>query len=470
MEELLPDAPMSICVWIIKNLKINQFPMKKSLVFIAVLGTILLSACGFDQTFKDEPELTAEKGVLSEQKTNDDYSGTHLLTQNEEVLPLRSVRINLSGNKYLGNKVEVMGVMNEDDGVFEVTGITVLEKMSEDEKDESVVREFIEYSNSDLGFRINYYSDWDVENMEDGHLAMPMVVFVAPGEHEDQEGDKVYITHNPFNYSPTEVDEDATMPLVSYFQTHHPEEGDINNRIRKIGPDSLNAVKIEDGFGKVEYYLYRNGFMYTVSFVPSEDNHLAENENIFNEMMSEFRFTGFTVEDNGQEDNSDVEADNSVSEIEDNSGFYDISNGQQPTQPDETRPSQPEASITPPTDIELAYFESGPFSFKSGYPKNWYYAGTQSSKPNVLYSYEMSDEEVEDNNVLIALDVYTGSVPSGNVQQLGDKHLTIVSNSDEYAVYVSIDNKNYRVTGKPQYQNTILAVAYSIDLAEDDDE
>ncbi|MEK7085520.1 MAG: hypothetical protein AAB953_00705, partial [Patescibacteria group bacterium] len=147
--------------------------MKKILIFLsAFLGIFLLPACGLKDQFVQEPDLVSITGILSEQKNVDKENGTHFLTNEaNEKTPLRSVIINLSGDEYLNNKVQVMGFNNEDDGVFEVTGISVLEILSEKTKQNKL----IDYKNTEAGFQLKYYDDWKVDEEKNGDI-----VFTAP--------------------------------------------------------------------------------------------------------------------------------------------------------------------------------------------------------------------------------------------------------------------------------------------------
>ena len=138
--------------------------MKKSALLLGAL-IIFVTGCGIDDAFRDEPELTSLTGILSEQKSNDAVAGTHLLYQDEGdgdvEIPVRSLSVNLSGSNYLDNRVQIIGFLNQDDGVFEVTGISVVEALHEIVKDPKLA----EYKNTDFGKKysfsnMNSYKDY----------------------------------------------------------------------------------------------------------------------------------------------------------------------------------------------------------------------------------------------------------------------------------------------------------------------
>ena len=71
---------------------------------------------------------------------------------------VRSLKLNLSEKSYLNNKVKLTGTTN-DDGVFQANGITVIEVIKSDEDSE-----LVEYKNTDLGFKLKYYNDWELKD------------------------------------------------------------------------------------------------------------------------------------------------------------------------------------------------------------------------------------------------------------------------------------------------------------------
>ncbi len=415
--------------------------MRKLVLVLGIVFSVLLSGCVIQDAFKDEPELTSLTGILFEQTITDDVSGTHLLTVTDAgeqtEMPLRSLSVNLSGQNYLENRVQVIGFMNEDDGVFEVTGISVVEALHEIVKDP----EFIGYKNTDFGIQLEYYNNWDVNESDDS------IVFTAPVDDDTElGGDEVVISQIPFMYQPTiSEDGEEDNPLLVYMSENFPEVNDPDSLIHKIGLASLDAVEMEDGMDIV-YYVYRSGFVYEISFVASE-NHDHDNMKLFAEMLAEFKFTGFTVEGETEDD-----------------AVLDEEGGEDEESTDIEEPVE-EANdvVLPVLDMKFATFESLPLLFAGEYPASWYYAGSSGSSADILRHYGFSDESVEDDNELISLDVITSDIPSGS--KLGN--LTVVESGNTYTAYATVNERNYRVEGDKEYKDIILHIAGSIIAIED---
>lgn len=410
--------------------------MKKILLVVCFILTLGLSGCVINDAFKDEPELQSLTGVLKEQTTSDkELKGTHVLlveegsqdsTSSLVSYPLRSLSLNLSGKNYLDNKVQVIGFKNTKDGVFEVTGISVVEALHEIELDP----EFIEYKNTDFGIELKYYNNWQINESE------TEIAFNIPKtEAETTDADQIKISQVIFNYTPVILEDGKELdPLIAFANENLKDRANPESLLNKIGPDNLNALKIENSSKEIDYYLYRNGFIYKIAFIPSQDSSVS-NVNIFNEMIAEFKFIGFTTEDNS---GNDIPADG-----------------------DSTTPE--ESLSIPNLDISFSTFESLPFSFSGQYPASWYYAGSQGSGENILRHYGFSDESVTENNELISLDLISDEIPSEGKKVSGNnKDLIIVENNDTYNVYATVENQNYLVTGDKKYKDFILYIANSL--------
>lgn len=389
----------------------------RKLIFL-LSSVLFLSACSFDNAFKDDPDLISLSGLLQEQKSNDEYSGTHLLIdENKAVTALRSLSFNLSGQQYLNNKVQVVGFLNTEDKVFEVSGISVLEVLDESKTDADAEI----YRNTDLGFEIRYYEDWKLE--ENGNVA-----FVS------KDLDSVEIEQIVFESAEVLNPSDAAGFLKEYVKQVYPGVADFEKYLRKIGADNLDAVKLEEKVGDLHYLFYRNGLIYRISFVPSEKSmNSLDNALVFEEMVSSFRFTGFTVDTGVLDEELDV-----VVPLE-------------------------------KSDVEFTSFESLPYKFKASYPADWYYAGNSGSG-DVLHHYSFSNEAVTEENILISLDVLSSSIPAGKSIGLGKNKGVKVESGEDVNVYLTVNGQNYRVTGPKEYEAIIMDMAGSILAIEEKDE
>ncbi|MFH1284598.1 MAG: hypothetical protein ABIH78_03355 [Candidatus Peregrinibacteria bacterium] len=385
---------------------------------IVLCVSLALTGCG-GSIGNEEPAVETLTGILTEQLPGDDVLGTHLLTDDEGVsTPLRSLAINLSGQKYLENKVQVIGFIDED-SVFEVTGISVIEVLSE----ASAETMLVSYKNTDFGIQLKYYNDWDLDESND------TIIFAAPKAENENSSDDVKISQFAFAYTANDMGENDTLSV--FMSERHPEVD--NYDMSKIGVDAMSAVKVEND-EMTDYYVYRSGFVYRISFEPSE-NFKASNKMIFNEMVSEFQFTGFTVSDGSLED----------------AGLENAN----PENVDEPIP-------TPVIDMEFTSFESLLLHFSAKYPSNWYYAGTKGTAENVIHHYAFSDESVTDDNELISLDVISGNIPNGEKLNLSNGSGMKVYESGGVSIYVTVDGQNYKVSGSRDYEDITLIMADSI--------
>lgn len=392
--------------------------------FILILVPILVfNGCGFSKYFKDDPDVTSLTGILTEQTVNDNESGTHFLTDEVgNITALRSLSINLSSVRYLNNKVSVLGVMNENENVFEVTGLSVIEVLSAEREK---IGEFIEYKNSKLGIKIKYYNDWNIAESNDDR-----VIFYAPQITDKQKSlvsrvESVEISKIPYEYSPAVSDENQTPanPILVYLDEDMP--------LEKLGIDQLDTVKYESEDGAIEYYLYRSGLIYSVKFIKGSSETYESNKKIFNEMLSEFRFIPI-----GENTETSVQPGNEE--------------------------NLTELGALPNPPFETSLFESLPYHFGTSYPADWYYSGSSSSEEGVLRHYGFSDEPIDENNELISLDVISSSIPSGKKLPLENLDAVEVEAGGIYTIFVTLDSIKYRVSGSKDYQNEIFWMAVSL--------
>lgn len=395
--------------------------MKK--IFIAALSLLLMStftACGsFNDAFKDEADKISMAGVLTEQGITDDLSGTHvLIDKNGDLIAVRSLSINLGSDKYLGNELEILGFINEEDGVFEITGITVMEVLNKVPFNEV---EFLPYEHSELGFKLKYYSDWKVT---DGSNE---VAFIAPAQDEGFAG--VNINQFSFDYYPNEFEDGTTdTALIAYFDNKGVD--DLSGNFSKVGVDKLDAVRFEED-DLIEYYLYRNGIIYHISYTSSPKDVFEQFKSVFLEMLLEFRFT---VVSHSESDDSTLSGDELKVELLENS-----------------------------LDMEMSSYESLHYFFRGQYPDDWYYAGSTSSDPIIVHHYGFSDEVVSGDNEIISVDLVQISVPAGNNISKNGQEYTVSQVGGQYIVYTKIGTQTFRVKGDAGYKDLILFMAQSID-------
>jgi len=230
--------------------------MKKLLLLtISLFSLFAFAACSSDlDNFKDEAEITNIKGILEEKESSDSFKGSYkLVSKDDKIIPLRSLSIKLGSKQYLNNMVTVSGLMNEEDNVFEVTGVMINEVLSED----SYKGKFVSYKNSELNFQFKYYDDW---SLIEGTSA---VAFYANADEETPmiDSEQVKISREAFEYvnNITAEETEEASPLASYYNENFPEDQNfpeienLSSEIHKIGVDLIDALKLKYTNGKVEF-------------------------------------------------------------------------------------------------------------------------------------------------------------------------------------------------------------------------
>lgn len=402
-------------------------------LFSLVLGAaVMMTGCGFNSQFKDEPNLTEKSGIIVEQAKSDTRPGTHILvTESGEEILVRSLNMNLSKEDYLNNSVELTGV-TADDEVLEVTSVKVLEvkKKSEGGAD------FVDYKNTDFGIELKYYSDWDLD--EGGSS----ITFTSPADEGASISDWVEIEQKAFTYSPSLDESGEEVPaLKEYFDSNFAELDNYNAYVNKVGKDAVDALKFDNGDDGVEYYFYRSGLIYKASFNPSR-NYDSNNLKTFNEMMAEFRFLGFTVNEGSGQETDLSEVKKAEEALETKGSIADID-----------EPESEDDAEVPELNIKLTTFESLPYAFRASYPASWYYSGSRGSEPGVLHHYGFSDEA--DSTDLLSLNVIKdSSVAEGEISK--------VKAGNTLKVYTKIDGQAYEVSGPLKYEDLLVVMAASI--------
>lgn len=393
---------------------------KISIVLCGLLAFALIGGCGETDSFSDEAELTYKDGVLTEQLTTDLRKGSHVLTAEDEEVPLRSTSLNMSSSEYLGNKVQVVGVFDSDDEVFEVTGISVLEILVERPKE----AEFVLYKNTDFGFEIKYYEDWPIKEWQNGDIEF----------HKVGAETSVKVSQFRFDYTPNVSEDGEVDTPLSAFSGERFKEEDLGPTL-KIGANGQDSIKYDNG-DILAYYMYRNGLIYEISFFDGEMSN--ENTMVFNEMLNSFRFIGFTVEDAVSSE------DDAQPELADEESFS-------PTD-------------LPAIDSEFSSFSSLPYHFSANYPADWYYSGG-SGTGNVLWHYGFRDEAEEGSSVLVSLDVVKEIPKGSSVSLSGGKGVRVVSNG-VVSLYVEVEGQKYRVSGAKELDSILLIMVDSIKATE----
>lgn len=399
--------------------------MKKLFTFI--LLCLSLVACSVDGPFEDDARLTSLTGNLELEKGSNGHGEAYILTDKEGVrTPLASLSIDLSKSEYVGNSVEVSGFLREDDNVFEVTGISVLE-VNKSEPEPGVLTQF---SSAENGFQVSYFDDWEVDESE-GNVEFSF-------SEEDKLIAKVTVELRPYVYlepsadviaqeeaQKRDVQEDSGVVKAALEDFFKDDKSAQNGKWVKVGADGYDALNEGDS-----YYFYRYGHVYNVSFAPvdRENVMIDEVQRKFLTMLGTFKFVAFKAAEEAEnvESNTEVEV------------------------------STYEGEMTP--------FESLPYSFRGEYPKSWYYAGSKSGESGVLHHYGFSEESVSEDNEKIALDVLSTALPAGKSVSYGGKSFVMQDGStDNVTFYFSVGDKTFRISGPNDLVDIVIAIAVSVE-------
>jgi len=461
--------------------------MKKILAYISC-GVITLGIFSGCSLFGgSDADIVSIEGILTEQTPTDEYPGTHIITDNLDVVtPLTSISVKLSDPQYLGNKVEVTGKLN-DDKIFEVKSIKLVSLVEQTDKPS----EFVSYENGILGFKIKYYSDWQITESPDS------IILQAPTKKGAINSDQIVIVRSVYNYLPTtpvspvlKVNSDnftdqvqpapettttstttgTETPLSEYFA----KIGKADLVMKKIGSDNIDAVFMDDGFNRLDYYVYRPGYIYKISFIPSVSNYSVDNKNVFTNIVAEFKFIDFSTEiKNGASAISpttqkevliprmDVDTKTTTNKPE--------TDATKPTELDTTPKSSAPISVPDLSDITFATFTSNGFKFSVDYPKNWYFAGDKSADPNSSFYFNFSNNKPVKDVVdpTVQLDIYTGEMPKSDATcssiVLAGIDEAYRCQAETQNVYVKVGNKKFKFEStNSEYADLILKMAASI--------
>lgn len=404
--------------------------MKNLFAFLTAL--FILTGCGLNGSSK----VVTLQGVVDEQSMTDHQNGTHLLTTEKgEIIPLKSISLNLSNNKYADSVVEIVGKYDKDE-VLLVSSVTVLRANEKNADDEGLVDDI--YKNTDLGFQIKHPSNWKlVEGAE--------IQFFSPEFTEKSpDADYFQISMFAFDYNPSfALDGAPTTPLQSFFSRDFLDLGSFDSYLVKIGPDMLDAIKIENADG-VSYYMYRNKVIYNLSFIPSKSNSLIENKAVFKAALSSFRFLGFTV--------TDIESDSTMTDGE----FIDDSDGSSNLL---KKGFESDYSI----DYEnYTSFESLPYHFTAIYPSDWYYSGRSNAGNGILHHYGFSTESVTTENEILSLNILSSVVKKGSKLPINTEAYKVSEADGNVGIYVVMRDQGFHISGPAKYEDVLLAIASSI--------
>jgi len=425
--------------------------MKK--ILFLVLCIFALSSCFFsDDKFSDEAKMTKHSGILSENQAklanpSDPYISTHILTLDDESkISINCLAFNLSDPVYLGNKVQIIGVMDEENSIFQVTSITVLERITSYDYSKP---KLTVYKSNKLGFELQYFNNWTFVEMD------KKVIFSSPGEYgslaelNKDEPSRLIVEQIDYLFEPSVFDtEENPDPLKSYVSLNFSNVQTIDDKRSKIGVDQLDSIKFSSD-GATDYYVYRPDFIYKISFV-NGTSRSTDFINDFNEMISKFRFIPI----------SDVEVNNlpeDETEDIDQETVGDIHAGT-----DELNLVESNTYVEPTE--KFSSFEATAFNFKAEYPAKWYYEAGNSTGSDSARHYSFSQKPLEESSELYGLDLFKGEIPKDNPVLINGVTLYKMVDGNNVSYFFEVNDKKFKVSGAKDYENFIIKSALSVQV------
>ncbi|MFC1747758.1 hypothetical protein ACFL2V_03030 [Pseudomonadota bacterium] len=427
----------------------------KKIIGLLIGFSLLMIVGGCQQNGEeiiDEQPLDRRIGTiksLGSVKTSN--QGTHILELDSgDTVLLRSIIINLDDSKFRKNVVEVRGVLNyTKDGkqIMTVSNIDVLEAEVEEESDSS---EWITYSSSRLGFSLTYRSDFDLD--DEGS----QVSFIKEFTPDEEDSDET-IEHT-FTVKRTLLTEDD---LISYLGLDDDSASALLAKSMsksKVGEQSLNAIKETfDDKQKSVYYIENGEYLFMIEIDSGDDEKSLVDQNVFFEMLNTFRLSD--AEENLNIDSPFLDELISDEEIEPET---DSDTDEEEVEPVDVPDLKPEVK-----DLSTEGFnnyESETFGFGFDYPGGWYFEGSSSSESGVLRHYSLGDQPLDEEDGFAAVDVISGSAPSGQKVVVNGVEMTKVTSNGSIELYVAGEGTRvYRVSGPSTQESSLLKVASTVE-------
>lgn len=133
------------------------------------------------------------------------------------------------------------------------------------------------------------------------------------------------------------------------------------------------------------------------------------------------------------------------------------------TTEDDTATDEPVATME-----NYSVFVSESFKFQMEYPALWFYGSVDTDDENVIRRYEFGADPVDEVPGIVSLELRAGEAPDGTIVTQNGKTLVKVPGESEVNVYYKAEEgtRLYRLTGPAAYEETLLAMASTIEKVE----
>lgn len=281
----------------------------KALILSLIFG-LLLSSCIFS---KNDTDLQSEDVSSSEQSNltgtlkyigSYGYKGSHYFLEMEDgsIVYVIHDEGDEALSEYKDQNVEVEGSFidkssdQSEKDIFQIEKISLLTKGSQNE--DASKSSMAEYTNYNLGFKFKLENDlWAVKNETDNSVTLKYIYSSDSTEKKSQVVPSINISILPdkliLNTDNKEEDqdnpEDTNEPSALYSWVEQNNPGYVLSNYN-VGPDKVNAVKVNVSESKSSIYLSRTNEIYLIEFQSPNLPEFTDSEMSFYDIISTFQF------------------------------------------------------------------------------------------------------------------------------------------------------------------------------------
>lgn len=413
--------------------------LKKIMVLLLTLSSLSILGCKSQEL--SEP-LTRDYQTLDGQMTSLGGIKVNKLITNVfqsddgQVYYAYSDRYDLNDTQYLSKRIQAYGLVTThselDKSLFEIRRISDATEV----KVETTTVENKEYSNQEIGFKLSYSNDWQLEeNSSSVSFIAPIEVSSSTGSStgevsvstESKDPDVVFVkvTSSKLTKNSSDQVDERADEIRDFVRVNYSNLVGVGSELSYLGVDKLFAVRYKTLTGDIYYFIPKSASLFEISFNHSSTEDKVKHTNTFFDMIASFRF--IPAEGNTAEEliSEEIVSEPVAEEISEEDGT-DV--------------------MDDPIEIPTGFreFESTPFKFKIQYPSSWYYSGGSSG-------YDFSNEPIEDDSeALIRLDLSsTGTTGSA-------------STGDTFSITSKVGERYYKLSGSTELKSTMETMSKSI--------
>jgi hypothetical protein len=412
-------------------------------IFAFVLGLAVLGGC----QGKISPEQVKQTLIGQEKRIGMLQSlggafvsnkATHLLRMDDgRTVYLRSDVLDLKNEKYIGNEVEVMGGITRTTDGNQTMLVESIDLIDPEAASAEEVPEWVDYVSENLGISLKYRSDYLLKELAGNIVVQPKPVEKNDDSGLKMENDRKSLAEISFSLLSRAEDFDLAKEMgINSWENSDVLAGGYNRS--KVTQKAIDAFKKTMNGGKeIVYYLKNSDGSYKISFKAGETQEdFVSDQNMFYDILASVDFgeaSGQVGLDSKETEVAVVEAHKddvkSIDSNDDLSGF--------------------------------STFTSDSQKFSIQYPKSYYF-GVAPAKEGAAISYQFGVKPLEEVVGEINLDIVKALPKDGKQAEFGGKKLMVVTDEDGISVYISQNNKVFRLSGRTSKEGLLKQMASTI--------